>query len=134
MTTIHKYQKPLALASLALCAIWPFGHLFTSVPAIYEHFWPISTNIYWGNRLLASLVLGSMGMFLGSVLYCLALYLRFMRKEQVASHLLFMISGVFQFLLAADVLFLTPSDWPHTIPHFILLATSLYFWLTSNKI
>lgn len=99
------------------------GATLTSVPAIHSQL-GIDPDPYWNNRLLASLILGSTGLFFGAAMILLGAYLAASRDRGRAfgGSILLLASIVPQLVGIVAVPVLTPRDWTHTISHVISVA------------
>ena len=113
----------LLLIAGVIGTIGALGHLFTSISAIYQHF-SYEIDIYWLNRLLASQILGSTGLFFGVLVFWMGVYL-FTRKDKdvaKAGQVLLFISMLPHLVSFITLPLLTPSDWPHMITHGVVIV------------
>lgn len=120
----------LLYSTAILGTIGALGHTFTSIPAISNHF-SYEPDSYWGNRLTASLILGTTGLYFGAAMQWLGAYLFFTKDEgKYLAGLYVLILSIFPHIVSFFVLpLLTPSDWPHMIIHgliIVLIPLSIY--------
>ena len=116
-----------------LAAIGAVGQLLTSIPAIREHF-SYEVDQYWFNRLTASLVLGSTGLFFGVLIKGIGIYF-IQKKELVTAGMIILLASILPHVVSFITLpILTPSDWSHMITHgVIIILLPLGVYLVLNK-
>lgn len=130
----------LALFYLAAVAalVGAIGAAATSVSEIHQRL-AVDPDRYWNDRLLASLLLGSVGLFFVAITGLLGAALATSRNTASAraGWLVVALTIAPHAASVINLLILTPEDWAHTIPHLlaILLATAglLIGWATVRR-
>ncbi len=99
----------------------------TSIPAIHGRL-GVDPDIYWNNRLLASLILGSTGLFFVALITLVGAYLtRSNDPGRIESGRAILILTVFPHLVSLIALpLLTPEDWSHMIFHALAVVLVVY--------
>ena len=132
---MNKRRIGLTLLYLAflLAAIGAVGQFLTSVPAIREHF-SYEVEQYWFNRLTASLILGSTGLFFGVLIKGIGIYF-LQKKELFTAGKIILLASILPHVVSFITLpLLTPSDWSHMITHgVIILFIPLGVYLVPKK-
>lgn len=120
-------QKTIGISLLfiaaSLATIGALGHTLTSIPAIQGHF-RYEADSYWFNRLMASLILGTTGLYFGAVILWLGTVM-FGSKDigRKTAGLYMLVLSIFPQIVSFIALpLLTPSDWPHMIIHGIVIV------------
>lgn len=130
----------LALFYLAATAalVGAIGAATTSVSAIHDRL-AVDADPYWNDRLLASLLLGSVGLFFVAITGLLGAILATSRNtaRALAGWLVVALTIAPHAASVINLLILTPEDWAHTIPHLlaIVLATAglVIGWATMRR-
>lgn len=111
-----------ALLAGVVALVGAFAQAATSVPEVYERLGN-DPGEYWNNRLLASMILSSTGLFFAALALLLGAYLVSStdRGTAFAGRALLALSALPQLASVINLLVLTPEDWTHAITHVLIV-------------